>query len=90
MRETREEAGYVEDDLLIHKELYKKLSYKVGNNDKTVVYWLAELKDPEKKPKLSHEHTEYCWLTKDQAIQLVGFDDFAEMVNYFHEKICNL
>lgn len=87
LRETREEAGYVTGDLHIYKEHFKILNYKVGDNDKSVIYWLAELKEPEKKPKLSHEHTEHRWLNKDDAILLNGFDDFAEMINYFHDKI---
>lgn len=56
-------------------------------NDKSVIYWLAELKNPQFDPKLSHEHTEFRWLTKDNAILLNGFDDYAEMINDFHSKI---
>lgn len=88
LRETREEGGYLPDDLYIYKEIYKKLQYKVGNNTKTVVYSLAELKDAHKEPKLSHEHTEYRWLTKDDAIAFSGLDDFAEMLNYIN-RLCN-
>lgn len=90
LRETQEEAGYKPDDLHIYKDQHKTLSYKVNGNNKTVVYWLAELKDPHKIPELSYEHTEFQWLAKDNAILLNGFDDFAEMVNHFHHKIANL
>lgn len=90
LRETREEAGYTADDLNIHKDEQKVLNYKVKGKDKTVVYWLAELKDPENDPKLSEEHTEFRWLPKDQATSLSGYPDFTEMVSYFHGRIANL
>lgn len=66
------------------------MHYKVGENDKTVVYYLAELIDAKKCPKLSHEHTEFRWAAKDDAIQLTNFVHFTKMVNYFDEKIKNL
>lgn len=66
------------------------MHYKVGENNKTVVYFLAELINIQKQPKLSYEHTEYRWATKDDAIPLVNFIHFTKMVNYFHDKISNL
>lgn len=90
LREVREEAGYFVDDLHIHKDLHRKLHYKVNGNDKTVVYWLAELKDAQKAPELSHEHTSFQWLSKDDAILLSGFKDFGEMLTHFHDKIGKL
>lgn len=66
------------------------MHYKVGENDKTVVYYLAELINVKKDPKLSHEHTEFRWATKVDAIQLTNFVHFIEMVNFFEEKIKNL
>lgn len=87
LREVEEEAGYTANDLCIYKEHFKVLQYKVRGNDKSVIYWLAELKDPENSPKLSHEHTEFRWITKDDAILLVGYDDFAEMITELHDKI---
>lgn len=90
LREVQEEAGYTEKDLLIYDDIIKKLNYKSGKNDKTVVYFLAELKDVKKQPKLSHEHTEYRWLAKDEAISTSRFATYAELFNYFDEKIENL
>lgn len=90
LRETQEEAGYLADDLIIHKDETKILEYKVKGKDKIVVYWLAELRDATKNPKLSHEHIEFRWLTKDAAIALSGFQDFANMVQHFDERIKNL
>lgn len=90
LRETREEAGYTTDDLVIYKDQQITLQYKVKGKDKTVIYWLAELRDPLNDPKLSDEHTEFRWLPKDQAISLSGFNDFAEMVNRFYDIILKL
>lgn len=90
LRETQEEAGYKEADLTIFKDQCKVLNYKVNGNDKVVVYWLAELKDPQKNPQLSDEHTEFIWLPKEDAISKAGYADFAEMVQYFHDNIKNL
>lgn len=90
VRETQEEAGYAADDLNIHKDQQKILNYKVKGKDKIVVYWLAELKDVQKDPTLSDEHTEFKWLAKDEAITLSGYADFAEMVKYYHDKIGSL
>lgn len=90
MRETKEEAGYSPNDLKIFKDQTKVLEYKVKGNDKVVVYWLAEICKPDQDPILSDEHTEFRWLAKDQAIALSGYQDFAEMVHYFHDKIKSL
>lgn len=90
LRETQEEAGYTTDDLNIYKDQQKILNYKVKGNDKTVVYWLAELRAPQKNPILSDEHTEFRWLMKDEAISLSGYADFAEMVRHFHDKMGSL
>lgn len=61
----------------------KTLTYDVRGNRKVVVYWLAELLNPNQAPKLSNEHEDMRWLAKDPAIALAGFKDFAEMVEHF-------
>lgn len=87
LRETQEEAGYGESDLIIQNEQKKVLEYKVGKYDKIVVYWLAELRNPNQNPILSDEHTEFRWLNKTDAKEISGFKDFSEMIDYFHDKI---
>lgn len=82
-----EEAGYVADDLKIFKDLTYTLKYKAFGRDKSVIYWLAEVKDPKHDPKLSHEHTEFRWVTIDEAISLVLKDNFTEMITHFHNKL---
>ncbi|CAO1328599.1 unnamed protein product [Diamesa serratosioi] len=89
LRETKEEAGYAENDMKIHKDKMKILNYNVNNKPKTVVYWLAELIST-KDPTLSEEHTEFKFLPKKEAIELSGYADFAEMVEYFHDEILKL
>lgn len=59
-------------------------------NDKIVIYWLAEVRDPHKDPILSEEHIDFRWLEKDAAIRLSNYNDFAEMVRYFHDQIGGL
>lgn len=66
------------------------LEYRVENKPKTVVYWLAKLMDPTKAPILSEEHTEFEWLPLEDAIKLTGFNDFENMIRYFHNKIPKL
>lgn len=87
MRETREEAGYTEDDLVIHKELSKTLHYQVKGKPKETTYWLAQLKEPSKLPTLSDEHTDFKFLPKQETIDLAGYADFAKMMDFFDLEI---
>lgn len=87
VRETAEESGYQEADLRIYKDQTRTLEYKVKGHDKSVVYWLAELTDPAKEVKLSDEHQDLKWLERDDAIAIAGYEDFAEMLRYFDDKI---
>lgn len=59
----------------------------MNNKPKIVVYWLAELKDPQNQPTLSDEHIAFKWLNKSETIKLAGYKDFADMIEYFHVKI---
>ncbi|KAI9578742.1 bis(5'-nucleosyl)-tetraphosphatase [asymmetrical] [Glossina fuscipes] len=85
LRETREEAGYCEEDLQIYKDNPIVLKYEVNGKPKEVIYWLAEVRDPCKEPVLSEEHSDLKWLTKDDAKKIVGFRDNQEMIEKFHE-----
>ncbi|XP_061392282.1 bis(5'-nucleosyl)-tetraphosphatase [asymmetrical] [Musca vetustissima] len=90
VRETKEEAGYSEDDLIIYKDNPITLNYEVRGKPKTVIYWLAELKDVSKEPVLSEEHTELKWLNKESAKEIVGYKDNQDMIDKFHETILTL
>ncbi|KAL7013150.1 hypothetical protein ACKWTF_015221 [Chironomus riparius] len=87
LRETREEAGYTENDLIIYKELSKTLNYHVKGKPKVVVYWLAQLRDVNKNPTLSNEHTDFKFLNKKETISLSGYKDFANMVEELDVEI---
>lgn len=86
-RETQEEAGYLEEDLKIFKDISYELKYNVRDKPKVVVYWVAELIEPTKNPTLSDEHIAFKWLNKDDAIKLEGNNDFGKMLKELHEKI---
>lgn len=95
LRETREETGYREDDLIIYQDQKQTLEYKVTGKKakvkvKTVVYWLAELRNASQVPDLSDEHNEFRWLAKDDTITLGNYPNFIKMVQDFHTIIPNL
>uniref|UniRef100_A0A0K8TS11 Bis(5'-nucleosyl)-tetraphosphatase [asymmetrical] n=1 Tax=Tabanus bromius TaxID=304241 RepID=A0A0K8TS11_TABBR len=87
LRETKEESGYGESDLKIYKEVTATLNYNVKGVPKVVVYWLAELIDPEKDPVLSEEHEAFKWLPKEEAKTTATYKDFGEMLEDFENKI---
>lgn len=80
--------------MVIYKDKAKVLNYRVNykgrSQDKIVTYWLAELKNPHQEPILSKEHTEFRWLKKTAAVELSGYKDFEEMVEYFDDLIKSL
>lgn len=78
LRETREEAGLGEEHLSIVKDFLKELRYQVRGKDKTVLYWLAELRDPSMAVTLSEEHQDYRWAQLDEACKLAGYKDLQE------------
>lgn len=65
----------------------KTLEYEVRGKLKTVIYWLAELIDPQKPPTLSDEHQDYKWLPKDEAKVLAKYKLMADLIDCFEEKI---
>ncbi|XP_023177542.2 bis(5'-nucleosyl)-tetraphosphatase [asymmetrical] [Drosophila hydei] len=90
LRETKEEAGYDEKDLIIYRDTPLTLNYEVKGKPKIVIYWLAELRNPNQEVVLSEEHTDLKWLTKDAAKECVGFKDNQVMIDKFHEMILNM
>lgn len=57
---------------------------------KETTYWVAQLKDPSKLPTLSHEHTDFKFLKKQEAIDIAGYADFAQMMDFFEVEIKKL
>lgn len=73
LRETEEEAGYKEQDLNL-TSIKKTLYYNVRGVPKTVVYWLAELRDYNNPVRLSREHQDYKWLGFREARNFLHSD----------------
>ena len=79
-RETQEEAGLSATQLKVVDDFKRELNYQVGGNPKRVVYWLAELKDPNSKVTLSDEHINFKWVELDEAKQLSRFSDMQSLL----------
>ncbi|EZA58428.1 Bis(5'-nucleosyl)-tetraphosphatase [asymmetrical] [Ooceraea biroi] len=86
LRETREEAGFRPTDLKIYEDAKHESNYVVHKRDKDVpkivIYWLAELLNPDKSVKLSNEHQDFRWLPLNEACDLV---EYAAMQNTLRE-----
>lgn len=67
-----------------------ELHYQVNGHPKTVVYWLAQLRDAAREPILSDEHTDHKWLPASEATALARFADFQQMVEHFEPIIPKL
>ncbi|XP_063626285.1 bis(5'-nucleosyl)-tetraphosphatase [asymmetrical] [Cydia splendana] len=85
LRETKEEAGLSENELLVYKDISKTLNYQVKGKPKVVVYWLAKLKNPEQQVTLSDEHQQLKWLPLEQAQEISGFEDMKQLLAEFNE-----
>ena len=71
LRETEEESGLRESSLNVMKNIKKTLNYEVRGKPKTVIYWLAEVKDYNVPVRLSDEHRDFKWLTLNSACELL-------------------
>ena len=71
LRETEEESGLKQNSLNVKESIKKTLNYKVRGKPKTVIYWLAELKDYNDPIRLSNEHRDFKWLTVEGACELL-------------------
>lgn len=70
-RETEEEAGLSARDYRIVEDFQRELHYTVKNNQpKRVVYWLAQLRDPNTAVKLSEEHQNLNWGDLEDTLKL--------------------
>lgn len=93
IRETEEESGFVIDkDYTVVKDFKVEAKYKVRSHldgvvrPKVVTYYLAKLNDPESPVKLSEEHTEFKWLTMQEALKIGGFDNMKDVFMECEEK----
>ncbi|XP_062984786.1 bis(5'-nucleosyl)-tetraphosphatase [asymmetrical] [Elgaria multicarinata webbii] len=89
LRETQEEAGLDPTQFTIIDGFKKELNYIVKNKPKTVIYWLAEMKDNDTEIKLSSEHQAFRWLTLDAACRLSEYKDMQCTLREAHEFLCS-
>uniref|UniRef100_A0A670J901 Bis(5'-nucleosyl)-tetraphosphatase [asymmetrical] n=1 Tax=Podarcis muralis TaxID=64176 RepID=A0A670J901_PODMU len=89
LRETQEEAGLDSTQFTIVDGFKKELNYTVNGKAKTVIYWLAEMKDNNTEVKLSSEHQAFCWLTLNEACRLAEFKDMQGAFREAHNFLCS-
>ncbi|EZA58429.1 hypothetical protein DMN91_007811 [Ooceraea biroi] len=87
LRETREEAGFRSSDLEIYEDAKHELNYAVNGVPKIVIYWLAELLNPDKSVKLSDEHQDFRWLPLREACDLAKYADMQNTLREFDRYI---
>ncbi|NXA44849.1 AP4A tetraphosphatase, partial [Nothocercus julius] len=89
LRETREEAGLQATQLTLVDGYKKELHYPVNGKPKTVVYWLAEMKDCNTEIKLSEEHQAFQWLKLEDACKFAEYEDMQAMLKDAHQFLCS-
>ncbi|KAI4493674.1 hypothetical protein M0804_001850 [Polistes exclamans] len=87
LRETKEETGFVENDLNIFQDVKVELKYNVNGIPKTVIYWLAELINPSQSVRMSSEHEACKWLRLEQACYRARYTDMQNALEQFNEYI---
>lgn len=86
-RETVEESGLTSSDLRLLDGFVKELNYVAHGKPKRVVYWLAELTNPETPIRLSDEHREFKWLQLQEAKEIVRYPDLQATLEDCHRFI---
>ncbi|KAL0114398.1 hypothetical protein PUN28_011565 [Cardiocondyla obscurior] len=87
LRETEEEAGFQPRDLKIFEDARHEMTYLVKGAPKIVVYWLAELLNPDKPVRLSNEHQAFNWLPLREACDLAEYEEMRRALNEFDEYV---
>ncbi|CAH1796679.1 unnamed protein product, partial [Owenia fusiformis] len=87
LRETHEEAGLSKEQFTIVDNFKDELLYEVRGKPKRVVYWIAELKNPETPIKLSDEHIKYDWVNYANVNNYAQWDDMKLTMKRVHQFI---
>lgn len=87
LRETQEEAGLTAEHLRLVDGFVQQLHYEVRGKPKEVLYWLAELKDPETALTLSDEHQDYRWARLEDACTLARYKDMQDTLRAAHRYL---
>ena len=83
VRETEEEAGISQNQLIVH-DYQGELKYPYKGQMKRVVYFLAEVKDPSNTPvTISDEHVKFEWLNLADSIKIL--EPYKDMQNLMEE-----
>ncbi|XP_069482943.1 bis(5'-nucleosyl)-tetraphosphatase [asymmetrical] [Ambystoma mexicanum] len=88
LRETQEEASLNSSQFRIIEGFKMELHYNVKSKSKTVIYWLAELKDYNTEVKLSCEHQDFRWLKLQEACKLAQYPEMQDALNKAHQFLC--
>ncbi|XP_074136327.1 bis(5'-nucleosyl)-tetraphosphatase [asymmetrical] isoform X1 [Sminthopsis crassicaudata] len=89
-RETQEESGLDSSQLNIIEGFKSELNYVVNSKPKTVIYWLAEVKDYNVEIRLNPgEHQAYRWLNLEEACNLAQFKDMVKTLREGHQFLCS-
>ncbi|KAJ7335142.1 hypothetical protein JRQ81_013083 [Phrynocephalus forsythii] len=89
LRETQEEAGLDSSQFTVLEGFKKELNYTVKGKPKTVIYWLAEMKDCNTAVRLSSEHQAFRWLTLSEACKLAEYQDMQSVLKEAHQFLCS-
>ncbi|MBV96285.1 Bis(5'-nucleosyl)-tetraphosphatase [asymmetrical], partial [Eschrichtius robustus] len=89
LREAQEEAGIEAGQLTIIEGFRRELNYVAREKPKTVIYWLAEVKDYDVEVRLSHEHQAFRWLGLREACQLAQFKEMKAVLQEGHQFLCS-
>ncbi len=86
-RELLEETGISEVSLIDGWDSRTEYTFSLKGvpTSKQVFWYLAETN--QLNVKLSHEHTNYMWLSFDEAIQQVTFDQEVDLLNSAKEYL---
>uniref|UniRef100_A0A8P4GIK8 Bis(5'-nucleosyl)-tetraphosphatase [asymmetrical] n=1 Tax=Dicentrarchus labrax TaxID=13489 RepID=A0A8P4GIK8_DICLA len=87
LRETKEEAGLGAEHLRVIDGFLQELHYEVRGRPKEVLYWLAELRDPEMPVILSDEHQDYRWARLEEACRLAQYKDLQDTLRAVHNYL---
>ena len=77
-RETAEEAGLLKHHLKLIDGFEKVLHYEARGKPKKVIYWLAQLSNPDTPVIISHEHRQFNWFPLDAAVQNATYLDIQK------------
>jgi len=91
LRETFEETGIEQEMVRIIEEFVETIIYYYRRSDKgltkkEVTYLLGVISERDaKKIKISEEHEEYKWATKEEALEMIKFEETRRVLRTAEE-----